>query len=152
MLDALKFCLIRKVAGMLTVATLVVGGASIAKAQVVPGTGEKMTEIGVPGVPVIATPPAATVCAAEVCFANSSIIAIGFSTEGKGDTNNPVAIKVGVAAGTVDKGCTQAEIKVALTIRVTAASDTRFLLLMDSPLLDSTNDGSTSPLKRQAVC
>ena len=46
MLDALKFCLIRKVAGLLTVATLVVGGTSIAKAQVVPGTGEKMTEVG----------------------------------------------------------------------------------------------------------
>ena len=46
MLDALKFSLIRKVAGLFTVATLVVGGASLAKAQVVPGTGEKMTEVG----------------------------------------------------------------------------------------------------------
>ena len=106
---------------------------------------------GVPGVPVTATPPAAMVCAAAVCFANSSIIAIGFSTEGKGDTNNPVAIKVGVATGACDKDCVQAEIKVVLKMRVTTASDTRFLLLMDSPLLDSTRDGSTSPLKRQAI-
>lgn len=46
MLDAFKFCLIRKVAGLLTVATLVVGGTSVAKAQIIPGTGEKMTEVG----------------------------------------------------------------------------------------------------------
>ena len=46
MLDAFKFCLIRKVAGLLTVATLVVGGTSAANGQVIPGTGEKMTEIG----------------------------------------------------------------------------------------------------------
>ena len=81
---------------------------------------------GVPGVPVITTPPAATVCAAAVCFANSSIIAIGFSTEGKGDTNNPVAIKVGVGPAW-DKDCVQAEIKVVVMTRVTTASDARFL-------------------------
>ena len=46
MLDALKLCLIRKVAGVLAVATLMVGGVSIANAQVVPGTGERLTEIG----------------------------------------------------------------------------------------------------------
>jgi hypothetical protein len=107
--------------------------------------------IGVPGVPVTTTPPAAMVCAAAVCFANSSIMAIGFSTEGKGDTNNPVAIRVGVTAGAVDKDCSQAVIKVLLMINTTTASETRFLLLMDSPLLDSTKDGSTSPLKRQAA-
>jgi hypothetical protein len=79
-------------------------------------------------------------------------MAIGFSTEGKGETNNPVAIKVGVATGACDKDCVQAEIRVVLMIKVITASDARFLLLMDSPLLDSTNDGSTSPLKRQAAC
>ena len=46
MLDAFKFCLIRKVAGLMIVGTFVVGGSSVAKAQIVPGTGEKMTEVG----------------------------------------------------------------------------------------------------------
>ena len=46
MLDALKFCLIRKVTVVLIVALLIVSGTTIANAQVVPGTGEKLTEIG----------------------------------------------------------------------------------------------------------
>jgi hypothetical protein len=75
---------------------------------------------------------------------------MGFSTEGKGETNNPVAINVGVGPAS-DKDCVQAESNIEVIISVTIASDTRFLLLMDSPLLDSTNDGSTSPLKRQAA-
>ena len=46
MLDAFKFCLIRKVAGLMIVGTFVVGGSSVAQAQIVPGTGDKMTEVG----------------------------------------------------------------------------------------------------------
>jgi hypothetical protein len=64
---------------------------------------------GVPGVP----PVTKAVCAAAVCLANSSIIAIGFSTEGKGETNRPVGINVGVAAGGVESGISQAESNIA---------------------------------------
>jgi hypothetical protein len=46
MLDALKFCLTRKIAGLLAIAVMVTGGTNAATAQVVPGTGEKLTEIG----------------------------------------------------------------------------------------------------------
>lgn len=46
MLDALRYFLIGNVARLVAVATLVVGGASVLKAQVVPGTGEKLTEVG----------------------------------------------------------------------------------------------------------
>ena len=46
MLDAQRFCLIRKLINVVTATMLVVGGSAIANAQVVPGTGEKLTEIG----------------------------------------------------------------------------------------------------------
>lgn len=65
--------------------------------------------LGAPGVP----PETAAVCAAAVCLANSSIISIGFSTEGNGETNRPVGITVGVAAGGVESGISQAESKIA---------------------------------------
>ena len=46
MLDAQRFGLIRKLINVVTATMLVVGGSAIANAQVVPGTGEKLTEIG----------------------------------------------------------------------------------------------------------
>jgi hypothetical protein len=69
---------------------------------------------GVPGVP----PRARAVCAAAVCLANSSIICIGFSTDGKGETNNPVGTEVVVAAGASDRENVQLEINIALINRV----------------------------------
>src|SRR3990172_1481844 len=96
-------------------------------------------------------PPAATVCAAAVCLANSSIIAIGFSTEGKGETNNPVGIRVGVAAGACDNDCVQALTKTVMPINVIIAGRPRFLILICSPLSRIQEDGSTSRLKRQAA-
>jgi hypothetical protein len=85
---------------------------------------------GVTGVPPFAT----VVCATEVCFANSSIIAIGFSTEAIGETNNSGGSKVGVAAGGVDNGLSQAEISTASVTNMKTTSEPRFLLLIDSPL------------------
>jgi len=91
---------------------------------------------GVPGVPV--PPPAAAVCAAAVCLANSSIIAIGFSTEGKGETKNKfVGITVGVEADGVDKDTSQAVIRVEMVINIMTALKPRCLFIMVSPL--STN-------------
>ena len=101
--------------------------------------------VGVPGVPTVGTvvvpaalvvivagvagvPPFATVVwAAAVCFANSSIIAIGFSTEGKGETNNPVGITVGVAAGAEDNDCVQAEINKVEIAKMKITTRTRCL-------------------------
>jgi hypothetical protein len=68
-----------------------------------------VTVLGVPRVPL----ETAAVCAAAVCLANSSIISIGFSTEGKGETNRPVGINVGVAAGGCESDISQAESNVA---------------------------------------
>ena len=85
---------------------------------------------GVTGVPPFAT----VVCAAEVCFANSSIMAIGFSTEGNGETNNPVGINVGVAAGAFDSDCVHAEINMVEITNMEMISKTRCLLLIYSPL------------------
>ncbi len=45
-MDARAVCLIRKVIGLLVVTTVVAGNTPVARAQVVPGTGEKLTEIG----------------------------------------------------------------------------------------------------------
>jgi hypothetical protein len=88
------------------------------------------TGCGVAGVPPFAT----VVCATEVCLANSSINAIGFSTEGSGETNNSGGSTVGVAAGALDNDCVQAEI---ITVDITTMKTTskpRCLLLIDSPL------------------
>ncbi len=90
----------------------------------------------VPGVPV-PPPPAAAVCAAAVCLANSSIIAIGFSTEGKGETNNPVGIKVGVAAGACERDCVQAVTRIVDRINIKIACKLCCLFLMVSPLSTS---------------
>jgi hypothetical protein len=80
-------------------------------------------------------PPLATaVCATEVCFANSSIIAIGFSTEAIGETNNSGGSKVGVATGAEDNDCVQAEIIIVDTTRIKITSKPRCLLFIDSPL------------------
>jgi hypothetical protein len=46
MLDALQVCLIRKVTCLLATIILILCGSVDARAQVVPGTGEKLTEIG----------------------------------------------------------------------------------------------------------
>ena len=86
------------------------------------------------GVPGVVVPPAMEVCAAAVCFANSSIIAIGFSTEGKGETNSPVGIMVAVTAGACDNDCVQAEIKDVVMINVKIISKPRCLFLIFSPL------------------
>ena len=51
-----------------------------------------VTVLGVPGVP-------RANAAVWVWAANCWIIAMGFSTDGSGETNNPVGIKVGVVAG-----------------------------------------------------
>jgi hypothetical protein len=85
---------------------------------------------GVAGVPPFAT----VVCATEVCFANSSIIAIGFSTDGNGETNSSGGIKVGVAAGAEDNDCVQAEIITIDITKIKMIGKPRFLLLIDSPL------------------
>ena len=72
-------------------ATELVGvlGATVAGTVVVPAWGVMaalvVTACGATGVPPFAT----VVWAAAVCFANSSIIAIGFSPVGNGETNNP---------------------------------------------------------------
>jgi hypothetical protein len=77
---------------------------------------------------VTGVPPFATVvCAAAVCFANSSIIAIGFSTDGKGETNNPVEITVGVPAGALDNDCVQAEINTVEIAKMKTTTRTRCL-------------------------
>jgi hypothetical protein len=86
---------------------------------------------GVLGVPPLAT----VVCATEVCFANSSIIAMGFSTEGNGETNNSGGSKVGVATGAEDNDCVQAEIITVDITRIKIAGKPRCLLFIDSPLL-----------------
>ena len=90
---------------------------------------------GVTGVPPFAT----VVCATEVCFANSSIIAIGFSTEAIGETNKLSGSKVGVAAGGVDNEYVQAEIIIVAVIRMMIASRPRCLLLIYSPLSKYSN-------------
>jgi hypothetical protein len=77
---------------------------------------------GVPGVP----PEAITVCAAAVSLANCSIISIGFSTEGNGDTNRPVGIMVGVAAGGCDNENVQLDIKTAPISRIATAKRPRW--------------------------
>jgi hypothetical protein len=85
---------------------------------------------GVAGVPPLAT----VVCATEVCFANSWIISIGFSTEGNGETNNSGGSGVDVASGAEDNDCVQAE---TITVDITTMKTTskpRCLLLIDSPL------------------
>ncbi len=46
MMDARKICLIRKVANVVLVVVFFACGPQIARAQLVPGTGEKLTEIG----------------------------------------------------------------------------------------------------------
>jgi hypothetical protein len=84
---------------------------------------------GVPG-----TPPAASVWAAAVSLANCSIIAIGFSTDGNGETKSPVGSRVGVATGAEDNDCVQAEINMVDITRMKTASKPRCLLLIDSPL------------------
>jgi len=77
---------------------------------------------------------------------------MGFSTEGKGETNNPVGINVGVEAGGEDKDTSQAEINVEMVMNIMVACETRCLFLIFSPLsTNSIEDGSTSPLKRQAA-
>ena len=102
-----------------------------------------MFACAVPGVPVISVwgvlgvdgvpPPAVAVCAAAVCLANSSIIAIGFSTDATGETNSPVGNKVGVATGAADKDCVQAEINNVEIMKIEIASTLRRVLLIDSP-------------------
>lgn len=95
---------------------------------------------GVTGVP----PFAIVVCAAAVCFANSSIIAIGFSAEGSGEMNSPAGIDVGVATGAADNDCVQAAINTVDITKVKIISKPRLLFLIDSPLSTcSGGDGST---------
>jgi hypothetical protein len=92
--------------------------------------------VGVPGVPVVdgvvspgvrgvpVTPPPATevsTAAVEVPFANSSIIAIGFSADGNGETNRFGGIKVGVTAGACEYDCVQAEIIITQIKMITAS-------------------------------
>jgi len=87
----------------------VLGAATVgAMTVVVPAWGVMTvpTGCGVAGVPPFAT----VVCATEVCFANSSIISIGFPPVAIGETNKSGGSKVGVAAGAEDKDCVQAEI------------------------------------------
>jgi hypothetical protein len=61
-------------------------------------------------------------------------MAIGFSTDGNGETNNPSGSTVGVATGAEDKDCVQAEINIVDTMKIEIASKLRLFLLMDSPL------------------
>jgi hypothetical protein len=93
------------------------------------GVPDVATAPGVAGVPPLAT----VVWAAAVCLANSSIIAIGFSTEAIGETNKPSGIKVGVAAGAEDKDCVQADINIVDTTKMKTTSIPRCFLLIDSP-------------------
>jgi hypothetical protein len=121
-------------AGVVGTALVGVLGTATVGATTVPAWGvmtvPTATGCGVAGVPPFAT----VVCATEVCFANSSIIAIGFSTEGNGETNNWGGSKVGVATGTLDNDCVQAEIITLDIIRMKITSIPRCLLLIDSPL------------------
>jgi hypothetical protein len=94
-----------------------------------------MTVPATTGCGVVGVPPFATVvCATEVCFANSSIIAMGFSTEGNGETNNSGGSKVGVASGAEDNDCVQAEIITLDTTRMKITSKPRCFVLIASPL------------------
>jgi hypothetical protein len=103
---------------------------------------------GVTGVP----PFAIVVCAAAVCLANSSIIAIGFSADGSGETNSPGGIGVGVASGADDNDCVQAAITTVDISRLEMISKPRLLFLIESPRsLYSSKDGSTSCLRRQVA-
>ena len=79
-------------------------------------------------------PFAIVVCAAAVCFANSSIIAIGFSAEGSGEINSPAGSGVDVTAGADDNDCVQAEIIMVVVTRIKMICMPRFLFLIDSPL------------------
>lgn len=92
--------------GVLRLAESVAGTPGVLVMFVTAGWGVPFCGVGVPaiglGVPVVTTPPAATVCATDVCLANSAIISNGFSADGNGETNSPVAIWVGVAAGACD--------------------------------------------------
>ena len=122
------------------VGTALVGVLGTATATVgVPAWGV-MTVPTAAGCGVAGVPPFATVvCATEVCFANSSIIAIGFSTEGNGETNNSGGSIVAVAAGAEDNDCVQAEIITVDVTRMKIASKPRCLLLIDSPLSKYSN-------------
>ena len=105
----------------------------------VPGVGVDVVMLTVPVVViacgVTGVPPFATVvCAAAVCFANSSICAIGFAAEGKGETNRPVGIKVGVATGAEDNDCVQAETNIVDITKMKIISKPRLFFLIDSPL------------------
>jgi hypothetical protein len=105
------------------VAAVFVGveGAGVVGVEVTPVCGVSTVPVtavealaGVPGVPPIAW----AVCAAAVCRANSSIISIGFSTEGNGETNTLLGIRVGVAAGGCDSENWQLETNTAPINRV----------------------------------
>jgi hypothetical protein len=61
-------------------------------------------------------------------------MAIGFSTDGNGETKRPVGSKVGVAAGAEERDCVQAEISMVNAIRTNTTSMLCCLLLIDSPL------------------
>jgi hypothetical protein len=117
------------------VGTALVGVLGTATATVgVPAWGV-MTVPTAAGCGVAGVPPFATVvCATEVCFANSSIIAIGFSTEGNGETNNSGGSMVAVAIGAVDAARVQAETITVDITRMKTTSKPRCLLLIDSPL------------------
>jgi hypothetical protein len=93
------------------VATALVGvpgvNAREAVAEAIPVTSVPIVPTaGMSGVPL----SAATVWLA---WANCSIIFIGFSTEGSGETNNPVGIKVGVVRGACERDTSQDEISSA---------------------------------------
>jgi hypothetical protein len=87
------------------------------------------TTPGVAGVPPFAT----VVWAAAVCLANSSIIAIGFSTEGNGETNSPSGINVGVAAGAEDRDCVHADNNTVVITKINTTVMAFCFLLIDSP-------------------
>jgi len=52
---------------------------------------------------------------------------MGFSTDGTGETNNPVGITVGVFAGADDKDCVQADKVKAPSAKTTTANNPYFL-------------------------
>jgi hypothetical protein len=95
-------------AAVVAVVVTPVCGVSTVPVTAVAGVEGVDSEAGVP-------PEAIAVCASAVCLANSSIISIGFSTEGNGETNKPVGSGVAVVDGASDRENVQLETSTAMT-------------------------------------
>ena len=85
-------------AGVVAAAVTAVPKVAVGSVPVVVGVA------GVPGVVSVVVPAASAVFAMAVCVPRLATICSGSCPEGKGDTNSPVDISVGVARGACDAG------------------------------------------------